>query len=107
MPGMGASLGQFFKNMECEVPGGTAIVSINKYRNANKTSHDAGSTQQSWPLRLSLLGAVPDTIKRTGGNKLWAGCFLGKGSPWSIARVLKCFVDGPDKWIGRFKRMTT
>jgi hypothetical protein len=113
MPGMGASLGQFFKpedllnaykNMECEVPDGTAIVAINRYRNANKPSHAEGGTQESWPLRLSLLGVAPDTIKRTGGNKLWADCFLGKGSPWAIARVLECFVAYSDQWIARFKK---
>ena len=47
MAGMGASLGEFFrpedllkayKNMECEVPGGTAIVSVNRYRNAEVSS---------------------------------------------------------------------
>ena len=113
MPGMGASLGQFFKpedllnaykNMECEVPDGTAIVAINRYRNANKPSHAEGGTQESWPLRLSLLVVAPDTIKRTGGNKLWADCFLGKGSPWAIARVLECFVAYADQWIARFKK---
>lgn len=113
MPGMGANLGQFFKpedllnaykNMECEVPDGTAIVAINRYRNANKPSHAEGGTQESWPLRLSLLGVAPDTIKRTGGNKLWADCFLGKGSPWAIARVLECFVAYSDQWIARFKK---
>ena len=112
MVGMGANLGQFFKpedllyaykHMECEVPGGTATVSVNKYRNANKQSHAGGGTQESWPLRMSLLGVAPDTIKRTGGDKLWADCFLGKGSPWSIARVLECFVAYSDKWIARFK----
>ena len=87
-----------YKNIECSIAGGTAVVSINKYRNANYGSHAAGGCQEAERIKNALIGAGNDVVRRGGGRK-FVEVFLGKGSPWSISTVLELLVESADSFI--------
>jgi hypothetical protein len=106
-----ANPGQFFgpaqmldayKNIECNLTGGTAVVSINKYRNANHGSHAAGGCQEAEKIKNALIATGRDVLKRAGGNKTFVEVFLGKGSPWAIGTVLELLVESADAFINKF-----
>jgi hypothetical protein len=85
-----------YKNMECSVAGGTAIVSVNKYRNANKASAATGGCQDALVLKDRLRGVAKDAWDRAGGSTAYVDVFVGKGSPWAIAGVLETLAAHAD-----------
>ena len=91
-----------FKNMECTVGGGTAVVSVNKYRNANKASPADGGCQDAIAIKDSLRQVASDAWTRAGGAKAYMDVFTGKGSPWAIASVLETFGAYSDAFIKTF-----
>jgi hypothetical protein len=91
-----------FKNIECSVAGGTAVVSVNKYRNANHASPATGGCQHAIDIKNGLLQVAKDALTRAGGAKSYVDVFLGKGSPWAIAAVLETLVDHSEAFIKKF-----
>jgi hypothetical protein len=114
MFGFGANPGQFFgpsdmlyafKNIECSVAGGTAVVSVNKYRNANNASPAAGGCQDAIIIKDSLRQVASDAWSRAGGAKAYMDVFTGKGSPWAIGSVLETFAFYSDAFIKTFGKV--
>ena len=111
MFGVPVNPGQFFgpadmlaayKNIECSVAGGTAVVSVNRYRNANKKSAAEGGCQDAERIKNALLGVAKDALSRAGGAKAYVDVFFGKGSPWAIGSVLETLVDNSDAFIKKY-----
>jgi hypothetical protein len=111
MLALAANPGQFFgpadmlaayKNIECSVAGGTAVVSVNKYRNDRKPSPAEGGCQHATRIKDALMGVAKDALSRAGGNKAYVDAFLGKGSPWAISAVLETLVDNSDGFIKKY-----
>lgn len=92
-----------YKNMECSVGGGTAVVSVNKYRNANKPSAEKGGCQHALVIKDRLRGVAKDAWPRAGGVAAYVEVFMGKGSPWAIASVLETFAVYSDAFINAYK----
>jgi len=111
MFGLGANPGQFYgpsdmlstyKNIECSVAGGTAVVSVNKYRNASHGSVASGGCQDAIVIKDLLHQVASDAWSRAGGPKAYVEVFLGKGSPWAISSVLETLAAYSDAFIGKF-----
>jgi len=94
-----AQLLSAYKNMECSVGGGTAVVAVNKYRNANKPSPEKGGCQHALVIKDRLRGVAKDAWERAGGVTAYVDVFMGKGSPWAIAGVLETFAAYSDAFI--------
>jgi hypothetical protein len=101
-----------YKNMDCAVGGGTAVVSVNNYRNADhKHKRDKegkivqrvkSSCEDAILVKNALLGVAPDAVQRAGGSVAYMDVFVGKGSPWAIASVLETFAVYSDRFISRY-----
>lgn len=87
-----------YKNMEVNVAGGIATVSVNKYRNANNPP-EKGGTKSAERVKDQLKGVAKDAWTRAGGSVKYVEAFMGKGSPWTIAAVLETFAAYSDAFI--------
>jgi hypothetical protein len=107
-----------YKHIRCSVPGGTATVSINKYKNNNhKHKRDektnkivqklASSCEDGVTLKNALIQAAPEAIQRAGGAVSFVNVFVGKGSPTAIASVLESFAIYSDRFIQKFSAPKT
>jgi len=92
-----------YKNMECSVAGGTAVVSVNHYRNANHTSDKSGC-KNALVIKDRLRGIAKDAHSRAGGVTNYVGVFMGKGSPWAIAAVLETLAVYSDAFIKAYAK---
>jgi len=88
-----------YKHMECSVAGGTAVIAVNKYRNANNESPEKGGCQHALVIKEGLRSVAPDAWARAGGSVSYMDVFTGKGSPWAIAGVLETFAAYADAFI--------
>jgi hypothetical protein len=90
-----------YKNIECSVAGGTAVVSVNKYRNANNPP-EKGGCQTAIKIKDALRYVASDVWERAGGQIAYMDVFTGKGSPAGIAGVLEAFVAHADGFIATY-----
>jgi hypothetical protein len=90
-----------YKNMECSVAGGTAVVSVNRYKNANHAPEKSSSCKTALTVSYALHGVGKDVYSRAGGQEAYVDVFSGKGSPSSIAAVLESFWVYADRFVAK------
>ncbi|MDQ3332010.1 MAG: hypothetical protein M3552_15370, partial [Planctomycetota bacterium] len=92
-----------YKNMKVSVAGGTAVISVNKYRNADHAL-DKGGCQHALVIKDKLRALSKDVWARAGGSVAYVETFMGKGSPWSIAGVLEGLAAHSDAFIKAYAK---